>query len=397
MKKKLFIVFAIIVVICGLFIGGYLGYRHYQVKNALKIVKIKTKEVDVYSDIRLADLIESLNGKLIDNPRIDTSKLGQKAINFSYINDDNIKVDYTFSIDIVDKTPPIISQIEVYNVDLFYEGDLSKKLFCGDNYDPNPVCRVVGNYDLNKVGKYNVSFVAEDSSHNIASHDFILNVQEKSKGIASKTSTTDFSSVVDNYKNANTKIGIDISHWQGDIDFNEVKKAGVEFAYIRVGRGSGIGGGYVLDSKFIQNIEGFNAVDIPVGVYFYSYANSYSDAINEAKWVLKQIKKYDVQLEIVFDWENWSLFQDFDLSFYNLTKMAEAFILEVESNGYEGMLYSSKNYLENIWYPISHPIFLAHYTKKTDYEGKYKVWQICNNGKVSGIDDNVVDIDIRYE
>ena len=61
------------------------------------------------------------------------------------------------------------------------------------------------------------------------------------------------------------------------------------------------------------------------------------------------------------------------------------------------MLYSSKNYLENIWFPTKEKVWLAHYTNKTDYQGKYKVWQLCNNGVVEGIKDNQVDIDIRYK
>ena len=88
---------------------------------------------------------------------------------------------------------------------------------------------------------------------------------------------------LEQYKNKNTEIGIDVSHWQGNINFKEVKKAGVEFVYIRVGRGDGIGKDYVLDDKFIKNIKGFNKVGIPVGIYFYSYANSKKDAIKEAK------------------------------------------------------------------------------------------------------------------
>ena len=59
------------------------------------------------------------------------------------------------------------------------------------------------------------------------------------------------------------------------------------------------------------------------------------------------------------------------------------------------MLYSSKNYLEKIWMENDYDIWLAHYTDKTDYEGTYKMWQICENGKIDGIN-GMVDIDIMY-
>ena len=76
--------------------------------------------------------------------------------------------------------------------------------------------------------------------------------------------------------------------------------------------------------------------------------------------------------------------------------MANTFLSVIEKANYKGMLYSSKSYLENIWYKTKYDTWLAHYTENTDYEGKYKVWQLCNNGIVPGIDDNMVDINIMY-
>ena len=112
---------------------------------------------------------------------------------------------------------------------------------------------------------------------------------------------------------------------------------------------------------------------------------------------MNKIRKYNVSLEIVFDWENWDNFQEYNLSFYKLTDAANAFVKEVEKNGYKGMVYSSKNYLENIWLKLDSRIWLAHYTNETNYQGKYRVWQICNDGIVDGISDNQVDINIRYK
>lgn len=400
--KKVLVTIIIIISLILISLGGYYFYKDYQIKHAVKIVKLEKEEIEVYEKIKLKDLIKEINGKLIKNIDIDTTKLGKKDISFEYINDDNIKVPYTITINIVDKTPPIISQPGLYSVNIgsIEKEELEKSFFCGDNYDDNPKCYLEGDFDLNSVGEYNVTLIGEDSSNNNSSHNFTLRVKEpvKSSGkSSSSTITTNYQDVINEYKNDNTKIGIDISHWQGTIDFKKIKESGVEFAYIRVGRGNGIGKEYVLDDKFEEYIKGFNKEKIPVGVYFYSYANSKKDAINEAKWVLKQIKNYKVDLEIVFDWETWSDFQEFDLSFYHLTEMAQAFIDTVEKAGYKGMLYSSKNYLENIWLPIKGNVWLAHYTKQTNYEGKYQVWQICNNGKVAGIDDNLVDIDIMYK
>lgn len=401
-KKKIIKIISTIIGIILILVILLSIYKNYRIKHAKKIVKLKTTELEVYSNVKLSDIIEKINGKLIDNPNINTKKLGKEKITFKYINNDNIKVEYTINLNIKDTTPPIISLINYYIVTRGEKGNIEKELFCGDNYDPNPKCYLKGDYDLNKVGTYSVEFIGKDSSNNTSTHKMNIIVKEKNKSSKSQDSQennveyTNFNDVIKKYKTKKTEIGIDVSHWQGDIDFNKVKSSKVEFAYIRVGRGNGIGKDYILDDKFKTNIRGFNKVGIPVGVYFYSSANSLNDARREAKWILKQIKKYDVSLEVVFDWENWDDFQKYNLSFYNLTEVANEFSKTIEKAGYKSMVYSSKNYLESMWYDINSDVFLAHYTDKTDYEGKYKVWQICNNGKVKGIKSSV-DIDIRYK
>ncbi len=403
MKKNMLII-GITIFLGIFFLLGYKSYKYYQMKTEKKIVKLKVEEVEVFTDITLKDLIKNINGKLIENKKIDTTKIGKKSIDFEYITNNNIKVPYTINITIVDKTPPIIYQPSKYTVTVgTKKEDLEKTFFCGDNYDDNPRCELKGDFDLNAPGEYDAVFTGTDSSNNKAEHSFILRVQNPPKksnisnDSSDKKKIIEFSEIVKKYKNENTKIGIDISHWQGDIDFKKVKESGVEFVYIRVGRGDGIGKDFVLDDKFDQNIKGFNQAEIPVGVYFYSNANSNKMAEKEAKWLLSKIKNYKVDLEVVYDWENWDEYQEFNLSFYNLTETYKAFQKIVEKKGYKSMLYSSKNYLENIWYPVKSNIWLAHYTEQTNYEGKYKVWQICNNGKVEGINDNEVDIDILYK
>lgn len=110
-----------------------------------------------------------------------------------------------------------------------------------------------------------------------------------------------------------------------DIDFEKIKNAGVEFIIIKVGGTKGTNGEYYIDSKFIQNIENANKYDIPVGIYFYSYASTSKEAINDAKWLLEQIKDYKVSLPIAFDWEDWNDFNSYNLSFFGLTTLAEDF------------------------------------------------------------------------
>ena len=396
-KKNIIIIICFLVIIIG--IGSYFLINYLRVKNAvIKVTLDETLETEFLSDVKVSDFISDINGTIVDDYVIDTTDIGKKKIEFEYINDDNIKVKYNYEINVVDNVAPLIWLNNSYTVNVGSDISLTDKILCGDDTDPNPTCEVIGEYNMNEAGTYPLVFKATDNSGNVTEKEFNLIVREpKSSGTSSGSvsTKTSFSEVVDAHKNENTEIGIDISKWQGDVDFNALKEAGVEFVIIRVGTSSGINGENLVDSKFEQNINGANKAGIPVGVYFYSYANSEDRAISDALWVLEQIKDYKVDLPIAFDWENWSFYNEFNLSFFGLSNMADSFVKTVRDAGYEGMLYSSKNYLEDIWFKGDYPVWLAHYTTKTNYEGDYEFWQLCNNGRVAGINGDV-DINIRY-
>ena len=398
-KKKIIIIISIVVGILLLSTGGYFLYKYIRVKTAKVEVKLSEKlEANFADTLRVSSFIESINGKIVDDYVIDTDKLGKKTINFEFVNEDGIKIKYSYVIDVVDKEAPLIWLGKSYNVTKGSEDYLLDKIMCGDNYDNNPKCYIEGEYNLDEVGGYKLVFKAEDSNGNKAEKKFTLNVNEPKKGGSNSNTekvTTDFSQIVKDYKNDDTQIGIDVSKWQGDIDFSKLKASGVEFVIIRVGSSNGLNGENFVDSKFIQNVKNANAVGIPVGIYFYSYASTIDRAISDAKWIVEQIKDYKVDLPIAFDWENWGSFNKFDVSFFGLTNIAKGFMDTIKDAGYDAMLYSSKTYLENIWLPTSYPVWLAHYTKNTNYTGDYSFWQICSNGRVDGISGDV-DINIRY-
>lgn len=397
-NKKLILIICIVVGIILLSVGGFLLYKYIEIKNAVvKVVLKDNLEADFADTLRVSSFIESINGKIVDDYYLNTDSLGKKKIDFEYINDDGIKIKYNYEINVVDREAPLIWLGKSYNVTRGSEDNLIDKIMCGDNYDNNPECVIEGDYNLDNVGSYNLVFKATDSSGNVSKKKFILNVNEASSKKESNgvKSVTEFSDVIKNYKNDNTQIGIDVSKWQGDIDFSKLKSAGVEFVIIRIGSSTGINGENFIDSKFIQNIKNANSVGIPMGVYFYSYANSVDRAISDAKWIIENIKDYKVELPIAFDWENWDSFNTYELSFFGLTNMAKRFMDTVKASGYDAMLYSSKTYLENIWMSVDYPVWLAHYTKNTNYAGAYSYWQICSNGRVDGINGDV-DIDIRY-
>lgn len=402
MKKKIIIISLTSIILLSI-IGFILTktYHKYQIKNAIIIVELKENlSTEFLSKVKVSDFITNINGTIIDDYEIDTKTIGPKKVSFTYLNDDKIKINQEFTITVVDTTAPVIWLGGSYSVTKGSKDDLTSKILCGDNYDSNPKCEIIGNYDMNEVGTYPLTFKATDTSGNTTEKNFNLYVKKpvtNSGGSNNNHQTvTYFKDIVAKHKNENTEIGLDLSEWQGDVDFNKLKEAGVEFVILRVGSTRGINGDYFLDSKFEQNITRANEAGIPVGIYFYSYANTKEKAIKDAKWILDQIKDYQVDLPVAFDWENWSFYNDFKLSFFGLTDMAESFLNVFKEAGYDGMLYSSKNYLEQIWLNTEYPIWLAHYTNQTNYQGAYKYWQLCSDGRVDGIYGDV-DINIRYK
>mgnify|MGYP004695611625 FL=1 len=371
----------------------YLNTREVTVNVSLK----DNLTFPVYSDTSLDDIIKSINGTY-KNEKLNTKKVGKNEYTLNYKNNENRLASYTFTYEVVDDVAPVISLSSLYYVDKGSTEDFAKEVFCGDNYDDKPTCQVVGNYDFNTVGNYPLVYEAIDSSGNVTRKDFTILVREKKDNQITNSSIKKvaFKDFYKEHKNDNTLIGIDVSKWQQDIDYEKVKKAGVEFAFIRIGTRKGVAKEFVLDSKFKQNIEGFNKAGIKTGVYFYSYAKDKKDAKKEALWVLKELKDYNIKLPIVFDWENFSFYQEFNLSFYHLGEIANTFLETVTKEGYQGMLYGSKYYLENVFTNNTYPVWLAHYTTNTNYQNKYSIWQKTDKGVVDGIN-TLTDLDILYK
>lgn len=404
MKKCLKIAIIILTILIFVIIGyiGFIKYQEYKeemrIKNAIiKIEFVDSLKIPFNSNIKVSDLITSINGEYITNPIIDTSIVGTHEVSFKYLNEENIKVPYSFYVDIVDNVAPVVLLGNSYTITKG-SSNFKNKIFCADNYDDNPKCEIIGEYDVNTLGNYNLTYEASDFSGNITKKEFVLNVVNASSSgkKSSSSASIPFKSLYNEYKKENTKIGIDVSKWQGTIDYEKVKNEGVEFVFIKLGGSLGIGKEYYLDPKFKDNYEGFKKVGIPIGLYFYSYANSVSKARQDALWVIEQIKGYDIDLPIAFDWENWSNYNDFHMSFNTLTNSANMFMKTIKDHGYETMLYSSKNYLVNYWLKKDYPVWLAHYTNKTDYAEKFVCWQRTSLAKISGITENTVDFDICY-
>lgn len=391
MKKKIILfVISFIVLLCSI-------YTIYTFVFKEELVNVDLK-LEIYSEHKLSDFKDDFECNLKDDDNIDTSKLGIQQIKKHCKNDDNKKIKLIINIDVVDTTKPLIILKDSFTVTEGYNKNLTDVIISVDNYDSKPKREIVGEYDFNTVGSYDLIYKVTDNSGNIVEKEFTLNVLKKQTSNQNNTNNSyiDFQDIVLEHKNDKTEIGIDVSKWQGEIDFKKVKEAGCEFVIMRIGVQDGFGGEYIIDPYFEQNIKNATSNGLKVGVYFYSYAVSIDDAKKQANWIIDTLGDNKLQLPIVYDWEVWSNFNSLNLSLFEFNKVADTFLNEIENHNYEAMLYSSKNYLENIWDNQNYKTWLAHYTKKTNYTGEYYIWQLCSDGKIDGIK-GYVDIDVLYK
>ena len=272
------------------------------------------------------------------------------------------------------------------------EFDINDVIAYGDNADPSPAVSVDGEVDMEKNGKYPLHVKVTDASGNITEWDLTVEVADEVPVYEDDSERTAFADFVSAYKDEKLSFGIDVSAWQDDIDFEAVKKAGCEFVIIRIGYTSD--GEINTDKRFYNNLKNAREAGLKTGVYLYSTDNTEKLVRASADWIIETLDGANLDFPIAFDWEDFGNFQDYGMNFHELNKLYDSFADELSHAGYGCMLYGSKNHLESIWEETDvRPVWLAHYTEKTDYEGPYLMWQASCTGKISGISGDV-DMDI---
>lgn len=205
------------------------------------------------------------------------------------------------------------------------------------------------------------------------------------------------------YKDNNYTIrkGIDVSRHNGKINWKKVKKAGIDFAFIRIGyRGYGRNGGLYVDKQFRRNLKNARKAGIDVGVYFFSQAINKKEALEEANLVIKTLKGNKLDLPVVYDPERivnaWA--RTDGVSGKQFTKNTIAFCNKIKKAGYKTMIYSNM-YWEAFRFDLeklsNYPIWYADYKKKPQTPYYFSFWQYSANGKVSGISGKV-DLNIQF-
>ena len=269
-----------------------------------------------------------------------------------------------------------------------------------DDYDSEPVVTYTGDVNDKVAGTYPITVKITDWAGNAVTLDLKVKVWD-STGYTPPTGETTteappkyykFKDFVADYGPRGTMVGIDVSKWQGNIDFNKVKAAGCEFVIMRCG--VYYEKEFKLDPTFKTNYANAKAAGLKVGIYYASTDATPDEVRDNANKIIDALNGDKLDFPVTFDWENFGHIQRYKISLNDLSNLYDVFEETCKARGYETMLYASKYYLTEIWKPAdSVTVWLAQYNKKVTYTGSFYMWQVSDCGKIDGID-GPVDMDI---
>ena len=194
------------------------------------------------------------------------------------------------------------------------------------------------------------------------------------------------------------KAGIDVSSWQGEIDWDKVRESGIEFVIVRAGYRGSVTGSIVKDKYFDANVSGALNAGLSVGVYFVTQAVNETEAVEEASAVMEMCEGYDLDLPIYLDVEGSNGGRGDQIDTETRTLVCEAFCRTLENAGVQGGVYACRYWLNNNIDAARldrYNIWLAEYRSAPLYSGYYSMWQYTSKGRIDGIEGNV-DFDILY-
>ncbi len=196
-------------------------------------------------------------------------------------------------------------------------------------------------------------------------------------------------------------MGVDISSWQGDVDWWALRQEGVYFAFIRAGYRGYETGKIQMDPNFHKNVQGALSAGIKVGVYFFSQALNAWEATEEARFVLDLIKPYNITFPVVYDWEtiNASTARTNNITTEDLCEAANAFCKKVRSAGYTPMMYSNKN-VSLLYYDLGkvsdYDFWYAEYADAPSFYYDFQIWQYTDSTRLPSLPGMNLDLNISF-
>ena len=196
-----------------------------------------------------------------------------------------------------------------------------------------------------------------------------------------------------------TRLGVDVSFFQGEIDWEAVAADGIEFAMIRCGYRGYETGAIVADEQFENNINGALEAGLDVGVYFFSQSTGAIEAAEEANFVLGLIEGYDITMPVAFDWEPVAEAERYEeVDGEALTSSALVFCEMIKDAGYTPCLYTYRH-LAYYEYDLSrladYPIWIGAPGMWDDFYYEHDIWQFSFTGQIPGIPADV-DLDLQF-
>ena len=188
--------------------------------------------------------------------------------------------------------------------------------------------------------------------------------------------------------------GVDVSVFQGDIDWNAVASDGVSFAMLRLG-GRGYGEGTLYeDTNFVKNFKAASAAGLLIGVYFFSQAVTVEEAVQEAKFVIGILNGTQLDLPVAFDWEHVddTSARTFAIGADQVTSFAKAFCDTITEAGYQAIVYFNREhgyYNYELSLISDYFFWYAEYADRPSFVYDYHLWQYTEKGRVNGIAGNV--------
>ena len=420
MKKSVVIIIAILIaaIIIGFVLANFVFYDKYKMPKGAEI-QVKEGRFEAYTEgKKLYELIGDNNLEILtEDFELDTTIVGEHTQAIEYKYKGFKKYLYNIKYQVIDTVPPVfiagLSSTVSFYVDEASEADLEKvtsKITYGDNYDVNPTLKVKGEVDFTSIGTYKLDCIISDSSNNQTAKEIKVIIKERPKEVDKQDEEEkekedkeeekyDFEKQIENYKTDNAMVGIDISKWQGEVDFEKVKEAGAEFVIMRFGVMKDKDSELVKDKTFDTNYKNAKKAGLKVGIYIYSEANNVKTAESNAQFVIDTLKGDKLDFPVAFDWESWTYFNSMKMNLHMLNDMYEAFDKKMQEAGYNTMLYGSQNYLNNTWLDLKdYTIWVARYSEKKpsmDNGNKIVLWQNSNIGRIDGIKGDV-DLDVCY-
>ncbi len=226
----------------------------------------------------------------------------------------------------------------------------------------------------------------------------ITNIQPKASNI---TKVGDYYQYEDADNHMTSHLAIDVSSHQGEVDWKAVKKAGIDFVYIRLGLRGYESGALALDDYYLENIKAARKAGLNVGVYFFSQALTREEVEEEADFVIENLKGHDIDLQVVYDFELVQVegSRTLETEGVDYTANAIAFCKKIQDAGYESMIYTNGYFAENFYdmnILSSYDIWFANYNEQPELSSGFAVWQYTEEGSIETAGLAPLDFDLIF-